>query len=195
MIDNTDAEKWDARYSKNEFAFFPPCKVLHQNRHLLPLTGSALELASGIGRNAVALARHGLSTIAMDISNVALNKLAEYAVQESLNIKTQACDLNSTQLPQHQFDVIVVSHYLNRDIIADIKSSLKVNGLIFYQTFIKAKTEDIGPGNPEYLLGENELLNLFKDFKLVLYREEGTVGDTHQGFRNEAMLIAQKSEP
>jgi len=41
-------------------------------------------------------------------------------------------------------------------------------------------------------LAENELLHLFADLQIVVYREEGKIGDISQGFRNEALLIARK---
>jgi hypothetical protein len=42
-------------------------------------------------------------------------------------------------------------------------------------------------------LGENELLKLFTGLRLRVYREEGSIGDTSAGLRNEAMLVAQQS--
>lgn len=192
MTDSKDADKWNKVYSNNEFGFFPPCLVLHQHQHLLPETGKALDLACGMGRNAVMLARQGFETVAIDVSHVAIDKLNEYAEQEDLVITAQACDLNQTPLLKNEFDIIVISHYLNRDLIPSIKQALKKEGVIFYQTFIKQKVEDIGPSNPDYLLDENELLELFKEFQIVVYKEEALLGDTQEGFRNEAMIIARK---
>lgn len=191
MNESADAKKWNAIYEKNEFAFYPPCKVLHQNLHLLPKTGKALDLASGTGRNAITLARHGLETSAIDVSKIAIGKLLDYATEENLKIDAQVIDLNNATI-NSQYDVIVVSHYLNRKIISNIKSALNENGLLYYQTFIKNKVDDIGPSNPDYLLEQNELLELFKEFDVLFYREEGIVGDTEQGFRNEAMIVAKK---
>ena len=189
---NADASKWDAIYSNNEFGFFPPANVLHQNKHLLPTRGKALDLASGQGRNAVFLSRLGYETHAWDISRVALDKLSEYAAAESLTVNAQLIDLNEYELPQNEFDIIVVSHYLNRNIIENIKQAMANNGLIFYQTFTRNKVDDIGPSNPDYLLKENELLQLFSDFIIHFYREDSDLGDKEHGQRNEAMLVAQK---
>ena len=188
----SDSEKWNAIYSKDEFSFFPPCKVLFQNLHLLPKQGQALDVACGMGRNAVALAEKGLTTTAIDISKVALDKLTKYAGQQQFDIETLAYDLTQNSLPVDGYDVIVISHYLNRELIPAIKQALNPNGLIFYQTFIKDKVEDIGPSNPDFLLDQNELLNFFNDFQIIFYREEASIGNTKEGFRNEAMVIARK---
>ena len=53
--------------------------------------------------------------------------------------------------------------------------------------------DDTGPSNPDYRLNVNELLVMFTRLRILLYREEGRIGDITRGFRNEAMLIARKS--
>ncbi|MCW8828638.1 MAG: hypothetical protein OQK94_06240, partial [Gammaproteobacteria bacterium] len=64
---------------------------------------------------------------------------------------------------------------------------------LFYQTFIADRADPaIGPANPDYLLAPNELLRLFPDLVVRLYREEGVLGDTAKGLRNEACLVAEK---
>ncbi len=70
---------------------------------------------------------------------------------------------------------------------------------MFYQTFTKLRTgeedgNDKGPRHPDFLLDDNELLRLFAPLRVRFYREESLLGDTAQGVRNEAMLIAQKVE-
>ena len=64
--------------------------------------------------------------------------------------------------------------------------------MIFYQTFTKLRVTEGGPRNPHFLLEDNELLHLFAALKVRVYREEGLLGELDSGFRNEAMLIAQK---
>src|SRR5580704_8439861 len=53
---------------------------------LLPRDGLALDVAAGRGRNAVALARHGMRVVAADFSAVAMRALAEHACSEHLAI-------------------------------------------------------------------------------------------------------------
>lgn len=189
----SDTEKWNKVYSKNQFGFFPPAEVLHRHQHLLPKTGKALDLACGQGRNAVHLSRHGLESHAFDISDVAISNLKQYAKDENVDIDARVVDLKRERLQENNFDVIVVSHFLDRSLFADIKNALKPQGLIFYQTFTKLKIDDIGPSNPDYLLERNELLVQFKEFKVLVYCENDDVGNTREGLRNEAMIIAQKT--
>ena len=170
----------------------PPAEVLARNRHLLPASGRALDLASGRGANALCLARRGLAVSAWDNSATALATLAHTARQQALHIACQRRDILRRPPAPASFDVIVVSRFLDRGLMADIKRALRQHGLIFYQTFTKAKVDDRGPRNPAYLLDKNELLGFFNDWPLLYYREEGQTGDVRRGFRNQAMLVAQK---
>ena len=171
----------------------PPAEVLAQNRHLLPASGRALDLASGRGANALCLARRGgLAVSAWDNSAPALATLAFTARQHALHIACQRRDISRRPPAPASFDVIVVSRFLDRGLMTAIKRALRQHGLIFYQTFTKEKVDDRGPRNPAYLLDKNELLGFFKDWSLLYYREEGQTGDLRRGFRNQAMLIAQK---
>lgn len=171
----------------------PPAEVLARNRHLLPASGRALDLASGRGANALCLARRGgLAVAAWDNSAAALATLAFTARQHALHIACQRRDILRRPPEPASFDVIVVSRFLDRGLMAAIKRALRQHGLIFYQTFTKEKVDDRGPRNPAYLLDKNELLGFFNDWPLLYYREEGRTGDVRRGFRNQAMLVAQK---
>jgi tellurite methyltransferase len=91
------------------------------------------------------------------------------------------------------FDVIVVSRFLERALAPALIAALRPAGLLFYQTFTQSTVGDPkGPMNPDYRLAPQELLRLFQPLRLRVYREEGSVGDTTRGWRNEALLVAQK---
>ena len=71
---------WDERYQDSEYVFgVEPNKFLAQSAHLLPNSGRALDLATGEGRNAVFLAKHGLTTTGVDVSQVGLEKAKRLA--------------------------------------------------------------------------------------------------------------------
>ncbi len=185
-------EKWDRIYSQGKGAPAEPSRVLEENAHLLPASGEALEIACGRGGNALFLARRGLSTLAWDISPVAIERLAEQGRDEGLDLKAEARDLYADPLPARAFDVVVVSHFLDRDLALDIVESLRPGGLLFFQTFTRTRLTDAGPSNDVYRLADNELLRLFGELSILVYREEGLVGDLKRGFRDEAMLVARR---
>ncbi|MDO6459995.1 class I SAM-dependent methyltransferase [Granulosicoccaceae sp. 1_MG-2023] len=188
------AEKWDARYRAGDGRPAPPAQVLSENRHLLPDSGRALDLACGLGGNALLLAEAGLETAAWDISAVALEKLSAEARARSLSVTTCCCDLSATALPRAQFDVIVVSRFLERALSGPICQALTPGGVLFYQTFTREKTTSAGPSDPRFLLGANELLRLFAGLRVLAFRDEGRQGDVSTGLRNESWIVAKKEE-
>jgi tellurite methyltransferase len=191
-LNNKIKDKWDKHYSACSSNYPEAAEVLLQNQHLLPNEGTALDLACGRGANALCLAENGLTVSAWDISPAALEQLTNQAKNKNLNIELETRDVSIQTPDDNSFDIIVVSRFLDRKLIGPIKNAINKNGLIFYQTFIKDKANESGPNNPDYLLDSNELLKMFNDWKIIVYREEGIIGNTGAGFRNQAMLIAQK---
>ncbi len=189
-IESPDKLRWDARY--RDCKKVPePAPVLAEFRHLLPASGRALDLACGLGGNALLLAAHGLETHAWDISPVAIGRLRQEAVSRGLDVTAEARDVAAEPPGPASFDVIVVSRFLERELAPSLVQALRVGGLIYYQTFTVERVDDTGPKNPAYRLGAGELLSLFHSLRLLVYREEGLAGELSKGWRGEAMLIAQ----
>ncbi len=185
------ASCWNQRY-REAISEQQPAKVLADNLHLLPVAGQALDLACGLGANALLLARHGLTTWAWDISPVAISRLDAAARAAGLTVHSEVRAVTARPPKPGCFDVIVVSRFLERSLAPALEAALRSGGLLFYQTFSKLRISKDGPSNPDFLLDDNELLRLFPALKVRVYREEGQGGDTTRGFRNEAMLVAQK---
>lgn len=187
---SSGANKWDAIFAQQS-CNAQASDVLQQNIHLLPNTGTALDLACGLGGNAIHMAQRGLDVAAWDLSPVALEKIKIYCAQHNLNIKTCVRDIEKNPPEANKYDVIIVSNFLYRPIFANILASLKKHGILLYQTFTAEKVNSVGPSNPDYLLARNELLSLCLDMNILVYREEGLQGDQTQGWRNQAMVVAQ----
>jgi 2-polyprenyl-3-methyl-5-hydroxy-6-metoxy-1,4-benzoquinol methylase len=186
------ADKWNKIYSQQNCADITPSTVVVENAHLLPSSGKALELACGIGANAIFLANQKLQVDAWDISTVALKKLDEYSRANNLSISTSVRDVEKMPPEKNSFDVVAVSQFLHRPTFHTLCESLRIEGLLFYQTFTLEKAYQTGPTNPDFLLGKNELLNLCKGLEILVYREEGVQGDIRQGWRNQAMIVAKR---
>ena len=190
--DNPQQGKWNKRYQQATSAN-EPALVLRENRHLLPPHGQALDLACGLGGNALLMAQSGLTTQAWDISDVAIATLQRLALEQKLPLTPQCVDLEQQSLPTAAFDVISVSGFLDRLLCPSICTALKPDGLLFYQTHTLAKTTDAsGPSSASFLLKDGELLSLFSELVPVVYREERDCGDLHKGLRNQAYLIARR---
>lgn len=184
--------RWDKRHREAE-GVGDPAKVLAENLHLLPEEGDALELACGRGANALLLAEAGLRVRAWDLSAVGIERLQQEALTRGLEIEAQARDVIAQPPSPNSCDVVVVSHFLDRSLAPAIIDALRPGGLLFYQTFCQVAVSDAGPSDPAFRLADNELLELFSELKVRVYREEARLGDTAKGWRDMALLVAEKS--
>ena len=184
--------KWDQRHGDPTLR--PAvAEVLLDNRHLLPTQGMALDLACGLGGNALLLAQTGLQVSAWDLSPVAIERLREAAVERDLsNLQVEVRDVEQQPPAAECFDVITVSYYLQRSLFPALITALKPNGLLFYQTFTRVAVTEQGPRNPQYRLADNELLDLCRRLAIRFYREENRLGDLAKGCRGVAMLVAER---
>lgn len=184
-------EKWDAIYDNRQYS--PTASlVLTQNQHLLPKQGIALDLACGQGGNAVLLAKSGLDVSAWDVSPVVIQQLQDFSAKNNLAINCQTRDVIASPPEPNSLDVLVVSFFLDRRLCESMLSALRPGGLLFYQTYCQQKIENKGPENTNFLLTDNELLSLFSTMKVRVYREESLLGDHQLGWRNQALLVAEK---
>jgi len=173
--------KWDARYRDSDCNSNTVAPVLTRNQALLPRHGRALDIATGLGGNALFLAKAGLQVDAWDISPVAIAKLHACAGQQGLVIATQVRDVIAQPPAEERYDVIVVSRFLERELCTAISAALRPGGRLFYQTYMQEKRRDNGPINSHFLLHKGELPHLFSELEVIFYEEE-----------DEAMFVGRK---
>jgi len=164
---------WEKRYETEAYIFGKePVEFLKEHIALLP-KGRALDIAMGEGRNAVFLAKNGLTVDGCDISEAAVKKAQALAEENSVRIHAFTADLETYRLPKDTYDVVACFYYLQRNLIPQMKEALKPGGMVIYETYTLENLERgfDGPRNKEYLLQSNELLDFFRDFKIVYYRE------------------------
>lgn len=160
-----DREKWNRKYLQEDFPWKEPSDIV-KDFYTLAKTGKVLDIACGTGRNAVFLAEKGFTVDAVDISDVALEKIKHPKIN-----KIQA-DLDFYKITENSYDLIVNINFLNRRLVPYIKEGLKKDGGVIFETFTLKDGEDyFQPENREYLLRPNELLRLFSDMYIVYYRE------------------------
>jgi tellurite methyltransferase len=152
--------------------------------------GKALDVATGKGRNALFLATRGFQVTAIDISGVGLEEGRKRARDNSLSIDWQQADLENLRLTPAEYDLIVNINYLQRSLISRIKSALRPGGHVIFETYLIDQQAAGHPKNPDYLLDHNELLDHFRDFRVLLYREGKFADSAEPAFR--AGILAQK---
>ncbi len=188
---DTQQQRWDRRHA---LAQHPGtvAEVLLRNQHLLPPQGRALDLACGRGANSLYLAAQGLVVDAWDFSAVAIKRLQQLAQDQDLPVSTQIRDVVAHPPQADSFDLILVTHFLQRDLLPALIDALRPGGRIYYQTFVQHVNLERGPEQSEWRLQPNELLHLCKDLQLLYYREEGLAGAQVSTHSDLAMLVAMK---
>ncbi len=148
-----------------------PSRFLVENINLLP-KGRVLDVAMGSGRNALYLAQRGFQVAGIDISNEAIALALENAKGYGLNLEAEVGDLEEDyHIDKEAYDVIICFNYLHRSLMPQIKEGICPGGMIVYETYLVDQPKFGKPRNPDYLLKHNELLDIFRDFRCLRYRE------------------------
>jgi tellurite methyltransferase len=187
-----DQTRWDRQHALSHGADQPSSflrQSLESEAWMIP-RGLALDIAAGTGRNAIFLAEQGFSVVAIDVSSVALEQGRRRAAEKLLPISWQQADLEQVELPQHAYDLIVNFNYLQRSLFPQIRRALKVSGRLIFETYLIDQQAIGHPKNPAYLLEHNELLEQFRDFRVLSYREGKYTDAAQPAFR--AGIFAQK---
>jgi SAM-dependent methyltransferase len=189
----SDQKRWDERFGRKEFTLGKKANpFLKKHIPLLP-RGKTLDIATGEGRNAIFLAQNGFDVDAVDISKTGLRKARKLAQEMGVKIHTFYADLDTYQIKKGHYDLIANFYFLKRSLIPKIKKGLKKEGRVIFETYIleHRNLATSGPKQAKYFLKSNELLRLFKGFRILRYRE----GISRGGGKRKAIasLIAQKT--
>jgi tellurite methyltransferase len=165
-----------------------PSQFLVENTKLLPV-GKALDIAMGSGRNAVYLASMGFEVEGLDISAEAIQKALDMADKNGVHINARIADVEGSNyhIESGIYDLVICFNYLYRPLIPEIKNSLKRGGIIVYETYLIEQAQFGKPKNRAFLLVHNELLDMFRDFRCLRYRE-GII----EGRGAVASIVAEK---
>ena len=185
MTDKT----WDERYGRESDLSKEASLFLKEKIHELP-PGMALDLAMGVGRNAIFLAENGYVVDGIDSSEVAVEKVRSFAQRESLPIHAKQADLTNYQILENTYDVILNFYFLERSLFPHIMKGLKQGGMLLFETYTIEQPEYGRPHNPAYLLKPNELLQSFINLHIIYYHER--IDKQKAGTKAIASLMAQK---
>ncbi|MFB3887504.1 MAG: class I SAM-dependent methyltransferase [Thermodesulfobacteriota bacterium] len=169
----SDQKRWDKKFREKGFALGKePNLFLKRHTAFLP-KGKALDIATGEGRNAIFLAQHGFDVDAVDISTVGLEKARKLAREARVQIRTLHADLDTYPIKEEGYDLITNFYFLKRSLIPRIKRGLKKGGRVVFETYILDHRDlaTSGPKQAKYFLRSNELLRLFRGFRVLCYRE------------------------
>jgi len=178
-MDEAWTERWNDRYSKDEFAYGEqPNNYLKEQLEKLNV-GTILFPAEGEGRNAVFAAKLGWTVSAFDISIEGKNKAFQLAEANKVTIDYQVGELQALKYNTEQFDAIalIYAHFP-----ADIKSLyhkmldtyLRKGGVVIFEAFSKRHLEYIsenekvgGPKDITMLFSIEELQSDFANYEII----------------------------
>ncbi len=179
-------QRWNRRYRDDGASSAPSTFVTEVEPHLPP-SGLALDVAGGAGRHALWLARRGLDVTLVDVSDEAVALARRRAAAERLELEAGRLDLEADPLPRGPWDVILVIHYLQRDLFPALREALAPGGIMAVAIATIRNLERHERPPAAYLLAEGEAPRLVDGLDIVSYTE----GWGDEG-RHEARLVARR---
>lgn len=171
-----DRVRWDSVYKQRSHEPYPdPDPLLLQ--YIPPADPdaklTALDLAGGLGQNALWLASQGYVVDLMDVSRVALQRArAEMAIRNLRNVNLLQVDVDEIQLEEASYNLVIVTRYLKRDLFPRIKEAIKPGGRVIYDTFNVRYLEQVPAFNTSFLLDIGELRSYFLTWTIISEDEE-----------------------
>ena len=193
-MSDADREHWNTRYESGTYASRThPSALLAAWTDRLP-RGRALDVACGLGRNAIHLAANGYEVDAMDISDVALAGARARADAAGVTVNWIEADLEQPEIARGAYDVIVVARFLDRPLIPRLIDALHPGGHVVYDHHYITPADVGGPSSRRFRARPNELLERFRALRILSY-EEGIVADPDGRRMALARLVACKGSP
>lgn len=154
-----------------------------------PNARAALDLAGGLGRHALWLASRGWRVSVVDISEVAISRLHQTALQLDLPLDLFAMAATEYQFESAKFDLIVLFYHLDRSLCDKIVSALKPGGFLLCKTSLQWDSDERStPASPDPL-ERNEILSLVPELS-VMYHQERPVRN-----RGVVEFVGKKGTP
>ena len=158
-------------------------------------TGTALDLGTGPGTQAMALAARGFKVTGTDISSTAIEKAQAVAKEKGLDIWWRQDDILKSSLDQ-KFDVVldrgcfhVFPPEQRQDYVRVVDGLIKPKGYLFLKCFSHLETREAGP----YRFTPEEIKEIFNSRFNVLSVEETVYHGTLDPFPRALFCIVEKS--
>ena len=202
--DQQDRARWNQIYNDRSHTTLEPDDsfVAIYQRFIHPRFAQrgpkrALDIAGGVGRNTLFLAREGWQVTLNELSDEAAHLAEANAAREGLPLTVSRASalealspgdlslgvlspgaLNPACQPRTRYDLILMLFYLDRALFPLLPSVLAPGGMLF----IKTRTEDhprfrSGSHHPEYFLRSGELDTSFPGLRMLHSRESAGMAE------------------
>ncbi len=166
--------KWNKAYEEGRFQSHfegPRSVTVDWATPLLPETAEILDVGCGILRNCKELADAGHHVLAIDVAKEAFL----HAPCSPPNLETMIKDLDDWEPPKNSFDLVIMVHYLNRELLDGLAQSLRPGGLLALEIRSPLSYETEKP-IPRYWLRSEELNEVFPS--LVILKQVNPTADS-----------------
>jgi SAM-dependent methyltransferase len=190
-VSASDLQRWNEKYTAKGIPtqLVSDAWLVEQVGGLPP--GRGLELACGLGHNAIWLAQQGWQVDALDVSPVGLSLAQNLARANHASVHWIAADLDEFFPETDAYDLVFVFRFLDRARLPGIiQQALKPGGRLLYETFTTTHLArpDSHMKNPAFALAPGELPRLFPACEICEFAE-CTLPD-----RDVARLVARKMQ-
>ena len=191
-----DKQKWDTKYLKKSQLLRPRDASANLKEYLSSCSGTnALDLACGAGRNSVYLAECGFDVDALDIAQIALDALDAEVKRKDLShkINTVLVDLDKYEIQTDKYDLIVMTNFLDRDVLESSQKALKKDGILFVETYMISDENEKTKSDLSNLLKSQELKDMLGDSFEILYYDEFKNEDYEIYKMEKQVIVAKKT--
>lgn len=194
---------WNTRFENENYVYgTEPNAFLADMQLKLNLSGNALAIAEGEGRNAVFLAEQGLNVTAWDYAQSGLLKTAKLATSRGVVVETELVDLQTAQWIDNRWDelVCIFGHFpkeLRQKTLQGVKAAVKPGGYFITEVYSihQIPYKSGGPREQELLYAPEEFLETFGDWRIVHFFMGEVVrheGELHNGLSHVIQFVGQK---
>jgi len=173
--------RWDLKYEQGLPSLTEPDPFFisaYENFVLpsFPNAGLAVDLAGGLGRHALWLARRNWQVAVVDVSDVAIGKLSQSARDLNLQLELHVGDASQYKFEFARFDLILLFYHLDRNLFPKIVSALKPGGFLISKMSLRWQSSGSSTTTGTRPLERAELPSLVPELH-VLHHQERQVRD------------------
>ena len=197
--------KWHTRFQTENYVYGKePNAFLEEFHKKMNLSGDALAIAEGEGRNAVYLAEQGMKVTTWDFAESGLAKTNKLAKERGVDVSTELVDLNEANWRKDKWDeiVCVFGHFpaeVRKKTLQGVKESVKPGGYYLTEVYspYQIPYKSGGPQDLDFLYKPEEFLKTFADWRIVHFfmgevaRHEG---ELHTGLAHVIQFVGQKPD-